>query len=121
MYNPFKKLAAFFVRRYAERLYSQAKERADLRHLTEQKIIYVIISPFDKKERQLIVCDGDEFRQMKHGVGMKKKQMPVPVVRQRFAVYHTPDKFGQCDMTEKEIAVKKEAFIQRVLMKAKLA
>lgn len=113
----FKRIAAFFVTVYANRIYRQAVEEADRRHKAEKVMIYVASATFHPD--RLVTYDRWQFKKEKAAYGYIARRLTLQTLKAG-CYYHTADTAGNQAMTDKEKEVRRLAFIRERLMKAKL-
>lgn len=109
----FKRIAAFFVKAYARRMYRKAVDIAEKRHMQERTTIYVISSPFN--ESSLLVMDRDEFREAKKRLGANRSTIADVKAG---CWYHTSDAAGRGGLKPLDERARKEAFVRMMLCKA---
>lgn len=111
----FRKIAGYIVTIYANRIYRKAVKEADRVHAERGEMIYVASSIEDVRE--LVIYNRYKFRQM-------KKRLFIPKFYisnlKDGAWYFTPDRSGKNGLTEQEKEVRRLAFVQHVLHRAKL-
>lgn len=111
----FKRIAAFFVKAYARRMYRKAVDIAEKRHTEEKTMIYVISSPFNPS--RLVTCNRSEFRKIKKRLGIVKH--PVEQMKAG-AWYHTSDAIGRGGLRPADEKARAIAFEREMLTRAKL-
>lgn len=111
----FKRIAAFFVKAYARKVYRKAVDIAEKRHSLEKTTIYVISSPFDQSK--LVTCDRDDFREIKKALGITKH--PIEELK-KGCWYHTSDAKGRGGMRPLDEKARAVAFERMMVKRAKL-
>lgn len=109
----FKRIAAFFVRAYARRMYRKAVDIAEKRHSSERTTIYVFSSPFNPSS--LLVSDRNEFREIKRRMGVTKSTIAE---LKEGCWYHTSDAAGRGGLRPLDERARQEAFIRMILKRA---
>lgn len=117
MKKHFRKLAAYFVTVYANRIYKQAITAAENRWEEEKTMMYVITDPGNPK--RLIVINTKEFLDLRHRFKILSKQLPLHAIRNR-CWYHTGNVNHRDQLTPKDIEIRRLAFIRESLKRAKL-
>ncbi len=122
----FKRLAAFFVTAYANRLFKQAVKFAEQRHEVEGLMMYVITDPGDPKK--LVVIDALQFLELRHRLGISSKDLPIHELRGHCwyrtgkLIYKGPKKgFDKDRLSAAEIEIRRLAFARELLTRAGLA
>lgn len=111
----FKKLAAYVVTIYANRIYRKAVKVADQRHEKEKEMIYVASSLSDV--RVLTTYNRKQFREMKNRLFIPKHHI---CHLKAGAWYHTADRGCIRGLSEAEKEVRRLAFVKHVLDRAGL-
>ena len=114
----FKKVAAFFVTAYANRIYKQAVTAAELRYDEEKDMIFVITDPSEPS--RLMVMNLKQFLDLRHRFRIPSKELTIQTLKNR-CWYHTKSKLGREALTEEDKTVRRLAFVREALRRAKVA
>lgn len=116
MKNPFKRIAAFLVTAYANRIYRKRVKLADKLHEELKWRMYVCM-PFGGSN--LIIMDRKGFRKAK-----RLRHIYDPTVStlnlQDGSYYYTADRGGNGAMSPREKELRRLAFVNYMLRRAKL-
>lgn len=115
--KPFKKLASFFVTAYANRVFRNAVKIADSWHEGTGKRYYVIFSP--EGNDKLVAIDDKGFLEIRKAMGMTGKEYPIAKLKNT-CWYYTLNNSGKDRITDRELEVRRLAFVRERLAKAKL-
>lgn len=113
----FRRLAGMVVTYQANRIYRKAKKTADIRHEREHTMIYVALSPLDR--RKLDTFNRKQFRAIKELMKRRDPRYSVVMMKDG-AFYHTADRGENNGLTEKEQEARRLAFVRYNLQMAKL-
>lgn len=111
----FRRIAAFVVTVYANRIYRNAVKVADARHEKEKEMIYVASSLADV--RVLTTYNRKQFRLMKNRLFIPKHYI---CNLKAGAWYHTADRGCIRGLSDKEKDARRLAFVKHVLDRAGL-
>lgn len=111
----FRRLAGYIVTVYANRIYRKAVKEADKVHAERGEMIYVASSIEDVRE--LVIYNRYKFRQMKNRLFIPRYYISN---LKEGAWYHTADRGGNNGLSEQEKEIRRLAFVQHVLHRAKL-
>ncbi len=114
----FRKIAIWFTRKYAERIYRQVVSLAEERHNNLKKKVYVITHPTD--ESKLMCITTEEFCRIRSKSGISSRNLPIAQLKSG-CWYYTANGNGKDPIGEHEASVRKEAFILDNIRRAKLA
>lgn len=117
MKKVFRRLAAFFVTIYANHLYKKAVRIADERYATERQMIYVASQNFHPD--RLTTYDKARFKAEKQVFGFHARLLTLQSLKNG-CYYHTPDRAGNQEMTDREKERRRLFFVKERLQKAKL-
>lgn len=112
----FRKLAGYLVTAYANRLYRNAVKEAERVHNELGERIYVASSYRDISK--LIILNREKFRLMKRALRIGKHYISN---LKEGAWYYTADRSGANGLTQTETEARRLAFVQHMLVRAKLA
>lgn len=115
--KPFKKLASFFVTAYANRVFRNAVKIADSWHEGTGKRYYVIFSP--EGNDKLVTIDDNGFLAIRKAMGMTGKEYPIAKLKNT-CWYYTPNISDKDRITDRELEVRRLAFVRDRIKKAKL-
>ena len=111
----FRRMAAYVVTIYANRIYRKAVKIADQRHEKEKEMIYVASSLSDV--RVLTTYNRKQFRQIKNRLFIPKHHI---CNLKSGAWYHTADRGCIRGLSDAEKEARRLAFIKHVLYRAGL-
>lgn len=114
----FRKIAIWFTRKYAERIYRQVVSLAEERHRELKKKVYVITNPAD--DSKLMCLTTDEFCRIRSKSGISSRNLPIARIKSG-CWYYTANGNGKDAIGEHELSVRREAFILDNIRRAKLA
>lgn len=109
------KLATYVVTAYANRIFWRAVKIADKRHQQENTIIYVASSI--ENQRKLVTYNRQQFRYIKNKLYLQK--FYITRLKEQ-CWYMTPDKSGKNGLSQKDIEIRRLAFVRQLLHAAKL-
>lgn len=113
----FRRPASWFVTQWAKKAYREGVEAAEKRHKASGRIIYVASATF--RPDRLKTYDRVQFRTEKRVFGVHARLLTMNTLR-RGCYYHTADMQGKNGLTEKDMMIRREAFIRERLKMAGL-
>ena len=113
----FRKPAIYIVTLYARLVFKQGVEAAERRHLMERKTIYLASKTFQPD--RLVTYSKEQFKVQKRAFGMAARLLTMNTLKAH-CYYHTKDKWEQNGLSERELEIRKKAFIKERLRLAKL-
>lgn len=114
----FKKFAALCVTAYAKRTFNQAVSFANQCYEKKPDMYYVISDP--AKPRNLLCINTAQFLELRHEYQVPSRALPISSIK-KGCWYHTKSKARKDALTERELIIRKLAFVRELLFKAKLA
>lgn len=119
--NIFKRIlrapAIFFVTLWARYVFRIGVGAAERRHRLEGKTIYLAANSF--RPDRLVTYNKAQFKSEKSVYGYHARLLTMNTLK-RGCYYHTADQFGNNGISERDIKVRRRAFIKERLRLAKL-
>lgn len=113
----FRRPAIILVTMWANRTYRQGVAAAEERHRKEKATIYLAAAAFHPD--RLVTYTRDTFRVQKKVFGYKARLLTMNTLREG-CYYYTADKYGNNGMSERDMEIRRKAFIRERLTLARL-
>ena len=119
--NLFKRIlrrpAIIFVTLWARYAFRQGMDAANRRHAAEGCTVYLAANSF--RPDHLVTYTKAQFKTEKRVYGVAARLLTMNTLK-RGCYYYTPDRFGNNGISKRDLEIRKKAFIQERLRKAKL-
>jgi hypothetical protein len=113
----FRKPAILFVTLYANHIYKEGVAAAKRRRLREGCTVYLAASSW--RPDHLVTYTKPQFKREKKVYGVAARLLTMNTLRAG-CYYHTPDRYGMNAMEEKEVKIRRKAFVKERLSLAGL-
>lgn len=113
----FRKPAIILVTLYAKHIYEEGVRAAEQRHTKEKKTIYLAAKTFHPD--RLVTYSKAQFKMQKRAFGVAARLLTMNTLRTH-CYYHTADQWGENGLSDREVEIRRKAFIRERLRLAKL-